>query len=355
MEFSTQPVNVPEVTMIYSPPGVGKTELAANFPNPVFLMVGLETGLLTLIKHGRVRSGIAKNAAPIDTWGKLLDGVTTLARMEPTFETLVIDTLNGAQYLLRKAIIESDFDNDPDRFDSYGKGWARMFEPWKIFLSMLDQLRHSRGMRIILLAHSAVNKIGNPDGDDYQSNTPELNEKWIWNQSNAYADNVLFANLEVVAIKKKGDSKTKAEKGDRRLLYVHSTASHFAKNRWGIRQPISMGNNGADAYANLMTAIKATKVKEQPKPEAPPSAEAAWNKRISAAKKFPVALNLFGELAEAATQSPDAFAPILLTWTRRCAELAGSDVDSLFMLKAKFAERPDLSSEAIAKIIAEAA
>lgn len=269
-------------------------------------------------------------------------------------------------------MIESDFDNDPDRFDSYGKGWARLFEPWKMYLGMLDWLRHSRNMRILMLAHSAVNKIGNPDGDDYQSNTPELNEKWIWNQTNAWADNVLFANLEVVAVKKKGDSKAKVEKGDRRLLYVHSTASHFAKNRWGLRHAISMGNSGSEAYANLMQAItdvRDKRLKKDPaenppekkeKPAEPIQADAAllasWNKRINAAKKFPICLNLFADIVALATTeiTEETHAVILTQWTERCAALADGDLDNLFMLKAKFEEHPELPADEAKKILARA-
>jgi hypothetical protein len=376
MEFSSEPVNVAEVTLFYSPPGVGKTELAANYPDPIFLMIGIEMGLLTLIKHGRVRPDMPKNKSPIGNWQTLHGSLDSIERLTHPYQTLVLDTLNGAQHLLKQFVIEQDFDNDPDKFDSYGKGWARTAQPWKEFLTRLDYIRHRRGMRILMLAHSSVNKIGNPDGDDYQSNTPELHEKYIWNQTNAWADNVLFGNLEVVAVKQKGASKAKVNKGDRRVIYVHATASHFAKNRWGLIDPVSMGKNGTEAYANLMADIKKARVKKPtttddgfdhgtPKPTEQASTQpdaatlGAWSKRITATKKFPVCLNLFADIAEAATHatpgaSQDSFATVLQSWTKRCVELADGDLDQLFMLKAKLEERADLPGvEACKKIVAE--
>lgn len=379
MNISTTPMNLSEVTLLYTPPGVGKTEMAAHYPDPLFLMVGIETGLLTLIKHGRVPANTPKIDQLLDTWDKLQQALDLVEKTGKQFGTLVIDTLNACQYLLKSFVTETEFENDPAQFDSYGKGWARMYDPWKFFLGRLDWIRRNQGLRILLLAHSSVNRIGNPDGDDYQSNSPELNEKWIWNQTNAWADNVLFGNLEVVAVKKKGDSKAKGQKGDRRVLYVHSTASHFAKNRWGLRSTVSMGNCGKDAYQNLLAAIKSAqspakpKAEEKPKQEAPapetkPQEPATsltgddwtvpWLKRFAAAKRIGIISGLFSDMEKAYDTAPEDhrindFPGLLNAWVRRAVEVTKGDVKQLVIIRQSLEGRPDMPVTKALELIAE--
>lgn len=352
--IAMKPKPLPQATLIYSPPGVGKTEFAAHYEDPVFIMVGNELGLITLMNTGRVPATPYWDK-PVQAWGDLLVALDHIRCEQHDRRTLVIDTANGAQRMLKYSVVESEFDNDESKFESYGKGWERCVGYWMHFLDVLQLIRTQRGMRIVLLAHSLVTNFRNPEGDDYQKHTPELQEKHIWNPTNAWCDNVFFMDMEVNAVREKGVSRGKGKKGkEHRQLYVEATPAHFAKNRFGLRQPISMGVCGRDGFENFKRAVQETQKKpaapkqksEEPKsppsdagtnasasvPQAPSAPSPVpdgkdwvqtWRNRIEAADKLGPALSTFSNLLSDYDSAPEPdqlehFPGIFSHWVLHC-------------------------------------
>ena len=368
--IATRPRALPQATLIYSPPGVGKTEFAAHYEDPVFIMVGLELGLMTLINTGRVPNTPYWDK-PVETWGELNNALDYVITGEHDRKTLVIDTANGAQRLCKEEVIVSEFNSDEAKFEAYGKGWERSLTYWMQFLNRLQVLRIKRGMRVVLLCHSLVMNFRNPEGDDYQKHSPELNEKHIWNPTNAWVDNVFFMDMEVNAVKEKGTNRSKAKKGkEHRQLYVEATPSHFAKNRFGLRQPISMGTCGREAFDNFRKAVQSTQKKPAPQPQQEPAEQRVqpepsakqgggeplgeqapqevcgitpagsapladgpewvktWCNRITAATKIGPAVSIFNDLLEDYKSSPEPdqvmhFPRLFMVWLEHCVSMGG--------------------------------
>ncbi len=180
--------------------------------------------------------------------------------------TLVIDTLNGVERLLARDTQDNEFDGDPMQYANYGKGDERLGKRFEQeVIAPLRRIRDERGMRIVLLCHARVTTFKNPTGD-YMSYSPELNEKHVWNKLNAWADNVFFIHKDVLIVSKKGQKSKATGSSAKRLLHVDAMPTFYAKNRFGLNQPIDMGMSGKDGFANLMKAVKATqpaKKKEQ--------------------------------------------------------------------------------------------
>lgn len=357
MQIATQARPMPHATLVYSPPGVGKTEFAAHYPAPIFLMVDLEIGLLTLINSGRVPSDTAFNSDPINTWDQLMNNLEWLADSQHPYKTAVIDTMNSAELLLKRKVTFEHYYNREDKFDAYAKGWDRCINPWNYFLHRLNNLR-VRGMRVVCLSHSEVSQVRNPDGEDYQSHTPLLNKTKLWVPTNAFCDNVLFMNLEVCTVTDKNEQAVKDK--NHRLLYVQANAGHFAKNRLSLIHPISMGTCGAEGFHNFHESIEAARPKKVPKPAAQsaprkqetgkgqpgqdpedvgrgpdpvpaptgPEWVQTWRNRITAADKIGPALSIFGDILSdySSAVEPDQqmhFPGIFNCWIEHCLKIGG--------------------------------
>lgn len=210
----------PQKLVIYGPEGVGKSTLASQTPEPVFLDTEGGTHHLDVVR--------LDSAA---TWEEITAAVAQLSKAEHPFKTLVIDTADWlekrlAEHLCRKANKDSieDF--------GYGKGWVLLGEEFARFLTSLDALT-DRGMHVVFLAHSTVKKFEAPDQagsyDRFElklskQNAPLLKE---------WADVVLFANY-VTRIAEKDNGKTRAVGGKERMLFATHTAAYDAKNRHGL-------------------------------------------------------------------------------------------------------------------------
>lgn len=275
MKLTTKARVLPHVTLVYGIPGSGKTELAAAYPDALFLMTGAEEGLLTLMSTGRVSSDTMHFEHPATTFDNAREALEIVRTTDHKRTTLVIDTINGLERLLAAKVLEDEFDNNAADYGSYGKGDERLGKRFEQdIIAQLRRIRDERGMRIVLLSHAKVTTFKNPTGEDYMAFSPELNEKHVWNKLNAWVDNVFFIHKDVLVISKKGQ-KSKA-KGDsaKRMLHVDAAPTFYAKNRFGLHNPIDMGMSGRDGFNNLMKAIKSTQPKKtESQPE--PSKEAA--------------------------------------------------------------------------------
>ncbi len=223
--------------VIYAPEGFGKSTLASQFPNPLFLDVEDSTAQMDVARIG---------AADLPDLAAFESALAEIVKAKPC-QTLVVDTIDWLEEMAVKAVIEADdkkygAKNIEEVGGGFGKGYNFLTSRMNVVLSKLDRVIDA-GIHVVLLAHASVVRFDPPDGvgayDRYElklfkdrkggKGTASLVKEW--------ADLVIFGNWRTqIAEKGKGDNATyKGVGGRERLMNCNRCSAWDAKNRHGMK------------------------------------------------------------------------------------------------------------------------
>lgn len=247
---------------LYAMEKFGKTSWAAFAPKPIFLLTQGETGLLDLIDYGQVPETAhlppsAENPNGFQSWPELQDAVHAILTEGHDYETLVIDTANGAERMLAQHVLEHDFygkRTGKGSYSDYGKGDQACVTYWTEFLRQLDAIRTRRRMNVILLAHTQIKTVNNPEGDDYDQLRPEGINK-LWPLTHKWASVIAAGTFKLVV---KDD---KVKEGKERILRLRNSVAVVAGNRYGLPEEIPCGNDPRAAYGFFSRAMAQARAK----------------------------------------------------------------------------------------------
>jgi len=213
--------------LVYGVEGIGKSTFAAGAPSPVFIQT--EDGL----------GSLAVDHFPIATKaGDVLDAIGSLFEQDHEFKTVVIDSLDWLD-----TFIWRDIESKYDAKDlAYGKGAMIAAERWREILDGLNALRNSKGMSVVLIAHTEIKRFDSPEVEPYDRYQPKLQAR-----SSAlvreWCDAVLFANYRTIVKKDDvGFNKTVARgiSTGERLLFTAERPAYMAKNRYNLPESIPL-------------------------------------------------------------------------------------------------------------------
>lgn len=214
-----------ERVLLYGAAGIGKTTLASYMPNPLFL--DLQSGTSHLDEIARVE---------IDSWDSLRAAVRD-AKLWGSFDTLVIDTLTDAQRMAATWVCANVLDKGDIKRDSlekfaYGGGPQLLADTFRTILPDLDRVR-AAGKNVVLIAHDIVDKVPNPNGENFMRYEPDLYQSGTGkNTTNIrsavvqWVDHVLAVYYDVAVF-----DGNKARGSGTRTIYPNPLPTHLAKSR----------------------------------------------------------------------------------------------------------------------------
>lgn len=218
------PQLAPPRIVLYAPQGVGKTTFGSHAPGPIILP--FEDGIGTLqVEHFPV----------LKSWGDGQEALAALCNEEHAYQTAVVDTLDWLEPLVwAETCARNKWNSIED--PGFGKGYVAAAQTWREFFAGLDYIRATRGLQIILLAHTHVKTFHDPVVGDYDRFQIKLHERSAA-IAEEWADAVLFANHKTYLSTTKGAFNKESTRGvgtGERVLYTEGRPGFKAKNRYSL-------------------------------------------------------------------------------------------------------------------------
>lgn len=228
--------------VIYGQRGVGKTTLATAGGDPV-LLVDVDQGSDYIdVARYPFHPGEPNESAP-RSFQDVLDGLADVRDNASPFRRLVVDSVDRLEPLIWQHIVAQDSGVDTPsnpkakRLNSiedygYGKGFQLAVDRgWIPFLRLLDEIRTSRGMTIVLVAHAGVKPYRNPIGDDYDRIGIRVHDKTAAPLIQEWTDVLAYYAFDDVGAKRPGAQRAQGISTGRRLLYLEHSGAWDAKSR----------------------------------------------------------------------------------------------------------------------------
>lgn len=237
----------PRIT-VYGPEKVGKTTLASQIPNALFIDIEGGSGAVNVARVMR-----NPEAGTLTTFQSFSDVLAALETQEHKFEALVIDSVDWLESLVF-AHAAKQYGKQTIADVDYGGGYVAAESIFRDVLRRLDGLRDSKNMVIVLIAHSEVVKFDNPLTASYDQYRLKLHKR-IAPLINEWSDCLLFANLAVKVNKEQvGMAKVNKATDQGRVLYTSKSEAYVAGNRYDLPPIVPLA--WADFIAAFNEAIQ---------------------------------------------------------------------------------------------------
>lgn len=244
--------------VIYGPEGIGKSSLAAQFPEPLFSDTEGSTKELDVARFEKPSS-----------WAMLGQQADYVIANRPC-KTYIIDTIDWAESMCLNALCDAHGKKGIEDF-GYGNGWTYEKEDFGRYLNKLEMVV-AAGINVVLVAHAVLRKFEQPDElgayDRWELKLGKKTTNWIAPMIKEWADMVLFANYKTLSVAVDKDGKKHKAQGGRRVIYTSHHPCWDAKNRYGLPEEIPM------EYSYIKHIIEPDSSAVSGVPETPKSVEA---------------------------------------------------------------------------------
>lgn len=223
----------PPRIVCYGTEGIGKSTWATGAPHPI--VVQTEDGLGQL-EVARFEVAVKLEDVQYD--------LNALEQEDHDYQTVVVDSLDWLERIIWDSVCqEYGVTSIEQAAGGFGKGYGEALGHWRNILGQLDRLRDRRGMAVILLAHSKVERFEDPETAGYDRYAPRLH-KSASSLVCEWADAVLFATRRIRILEEKTRAGTRSMaatvKGEDRILRCVGGPACVAKNRYGIAGDIPL-------------------------------------------------------------------------------------------------------------------
>lgn len=249
--------------VIYGTEGIGKSTLAAQFPDPLFIDTEGSTSNMDVKRMDKPTS-----------WTMLMNQIAFVKANPTVCKTLVIDTIDWAESLAIESVCSMHGKRGIEDF-GYGNGYTYVREEMGRLLDKLQELVDI-GINVVLTAHSQLRKFEQPDEDGaYDRYELKLGKKTSSQTApvvKEWCDLLLFCNYKTMVMT--SESKKKKATGGQRVMYTTHHPAWDAKNRHGLPDELPMDYAAiAHIFASSQEAPKKQAQEIQKVEQAPTSIE----------------------------------------------------------------------------------
>ena len=245
LNISTGTIPRAQKVVLYGVEGIGKTTLASQMPDPLFIDTEGGTAFMDV-----------KRVDGVNSWEDLLATVREVAGTPGVCKTLVIDTADWAEQKLVEWILSENHIKSIEEYGGgYGKGVVYLGEKWAQFLKLCDRCIDN-GINVVITAHAWMRKQELPDEMGAFDRWELKLSKRCAPLLKEWADAVLFCNYKTIVVETK--EKTKKGTGGRRVIYTAHKPAFDAKNRHGLPDELEM------AYEKIAVIFKGTEHGDKP-------------------------------------------------------------------------------------------
>ena len=226
---------------IYGSEGIGKSTMAAQMPDPIFIDVESGTNQLPVARMPKPTS-----------WDMLMEEIKSVRGGDiPSCRTLVIDTADAAEALCITAVCAENGMTGIEKFP-YGKGYTFVKESWCRMLDLLSEVTE-RGVNVVLLGHARMDKFERPDESGaYDRFSPKLIDSKrasVAAATKEWADAVLFLDYKIYVEEQNGKAKAH---GGRRVIRTTHHPCWDAKNRFGLPDEMPLNDESIEKITSYM-------------------------------------------------------------------------------------------------------
>ena len=244
--------------VIYGPEGIGKSTLASQFPDPVFIDTEDSTKDMDV-----------KRLPKPSSWTMLLDEIRYVRDTPGICGTLVLDTADWAEQMEIDELLKQNQKNGIEDF-GYGKGYTYSAERFGKMLNLMNEVTE-KGINIVVTAHAWLRKIELPEEMGAYDHWEMKTSKKVAPLIREWADAVFFLNykVNVINVDNQGAAKGKNKaQGGRRVIHTTHTPFWDAKNRYGMPDELPL------EYASIAPIFSAQLQPAAPAPAPAPTASA---------------------------------------------------------------------------------
>ena len=241
-------VKRPIKCVIYGSEGIGKSTLASQFPDPLFIDT----------EGGTASMNVRRINKPAD-WDELLNIIAEVARDPDVCKTLVLDTADWAEQLCIENICRKYKQNSIESF-GYGKGYTYLSEEFSKLLQYMDTvIKH--GKHVVVTAHAKMRKFEQPDEMGAYDRWELKLSRQVAPLLKEWCDMLLFINYKTYVITT--ENNTQKVQGGKRVMYTTHHPCWDAKNRHGLPEEMELSFSGlAELFADPQPQIPPKPVEE---------------------------------------------------------------------------------------------
>ncbi len=200
----------PQKLVLYGVEGIGKTSLAAQTPDPLFIDTEGGTAHLDVRRLQKPQS-----------WSELVSLINEVAATPDVCRTLVIDTADWAEQMAIDHICQKYKQPGLESF-GYGKGYTFLAEEFSRMLAACDEVILS-GKNVVITAHARQRRVELPDetggfdvwGLKLSKQCAPLLKEW--------PDALLFINYKTYVVAT--DTNSHKAQGGKRVIYTSHSPS----------------------------------------------------------------------------------------------------------------------------------